>query len=130
MKQLFRLVHQTARDRAQEAVRNAPDGYICTIAEPTRTLDQNSALWPLLTEISKQVNWHGMMLSEDDWKDIFSATLKKQRSAPNLDGTGFVIFGQRTSQMTKKEFSDLLTLATAFAAEHGVKCELLSHQNV
>ena len=120
MKQTFCLVHDTARQRALHAVQNAPEGYAVTIGEPTRTLEQNAALWPVLEEISAQVEWCGAKLSEEEWKDVFTATLKGQKSVPNLDRTGFIILGQRTSKMGKKEFSDLLELANAFAAQHGV----------
>ena len=119
-KQVFRLVNGTARERAAAACQEAPEGYIVIISEPTRTLDQNAALWPLLHEIADKVEWCGMKLTADDWKDIFSASLHGQRSVPNLDKSGFVILGRRTSKMTKGEFSDLITLAEAFAAEHGV----------
>jgi NinB protein. len=40
---------------------------------------------------------------------------------PNLDGTGFIILGQSTRAMSKKELSNLLELAYAFGAEHDVK---------
>jgi hypothetical protein len=36
---------------------------------------------------------------------------------PNLEGTGFVALGLSTSKMSKREFSDLLELVNAFAAE-------------
>ena len=108
-----------SRDRALQAVRNAPDGMCVVIKEPTRTLEQNSALWPLLAAISEQVDWYGQRLTPEEWKDVFSAALKKQKVVPGLDG-GFVVCGQRTSKMGKREFSDLLELANAFAAERGV----------
>lgn len=118
---IFRLVHAEARNRASQACQEAPDGYIVKIVEPTRTLDQNAALWPLLDEISAQVDWHGQKLSAEDWKHVFTSALRKLRVVPNLDGTGFVALGQSSKTMTKREFSELLELATAFAAEHGVK---------
>jgi len=43
-KRIFRLVHAQARALALESVKTAPEGYIVTIQEPTRTLDQNAAL--------------------------------------------------------------------------------------
>ena len=121
MKQIFRLVHDQARQRAQEAIKAAPEGHIVTISEPTRTLDQNSALWPLLEEISKQVDWYGQKLTGEEWKDVLTAGLKKEKVVPGING-GFVVLGQRTSKMNKSEFSDLLELARAFAINHGVKC--------
>jgi len=51
---------------------------------------------------------------------MFTASLKKSRVMPNLDNTGFMILGQRTSKMGKREFSDLLELILAFGAGRGV----------
>lgn len=109
-----------ARERAVHGVRTAPQGYAVTIDEPTRTKEQNAALWPLLDEIAEQVIWCGTKLTNEEWKDIFVATLYGQKSVPNLDKTGFIILGRRTSKMSKRDFSQLLDLIAAFAAEHDV----------
>lgn len=119
-KQTFRLVHPTARQMASRACINAPDGYVVEIKPATRTVLQNSRLWAMLTDISRQVEWHGLKLSPEDWKHIFSAGLKKQRAVPGLDG-GFVVLGQSTSKMTKAEMSELQELMSAFGAVRDVK---------
>lgn len=120
MKKTFTLSHLTARKRALQAVAEAPDGFVVTVSEPTRSLEQNARLWAVLTEVSEQVIWHGKKLAPEDWKHVFSAGLRKMAVVPNLDGTGFVALGQSTSQMSKREFADLMTLIDAFAAERGV----------
>jgi hypothetical protein len=61
-------------------------------------------------------------LSADDWKDLLTASLRKQRSAPGLDG-GFVVFGERTRTYSKAEFSELIELIYAFGAQQGVVFE-------
>lgn len=113
------LAHQTARERAIQAVKEAPDGFVVTVKEGTRSLEQNSRLWALLNDISEQVEWHGEYLNAESWKFIFSAALKKQRAVHGIDG-GFVVLGQSTSRMGKKEFSELIELITAFGIERGV----------
>ena len=118
-KRLWKLTGEVAKKAACREILAAPEGYVVTLAEPTRSLDQNSLLWPLLTEVSKQVDWHGNKLTADEWKDVFSAALKKQKVVPGLDG-GFVVCGQSTSRMSKREFSDLVELIYAFGAERGV----------
>jgi hypothetical protein len=120
MKQYFRLVHSTARQLASRACINAPDGYIVEIKPQTRSLDQNARLWAMLSDVSKQVEWHGQKLASEDWKHIFSASLKQQRAVPGLDG-GFVVLGQSTSKMSIREMSDLMELISAFGAEHNVR---------
>ena len=117
MKQTFILAHPIARQRAIDAVKQAQEGFVVTVAEPTRNLEQNAALWAILHEISEGVDWHGRKLSPEDWKNVFTASLKRMDVVPNLEGTGFVALGQSTSSMSKREFSDLLELANAFAAE-------------
>ncbi len=120
MRRTFHLVHKQARQRALEALQDAPDGYVVTIHEPTRNLEQNAALWAALSDISKQVEWYGQRLTPEEWKDVFTASLKRQKVVPGLDG-GFVVCGLSTSKMGKSEFSQLLDLAYAFGAEKEVK---------
>lgn len=90
------------------------------LKEKTRSLDQNALLWPLLNEVSRQVIWHGKRLSREEWKDVFTAALKKQTVVPGIDG-GFVVCGRSTSLMSKAEFSELIELIYAFGAQQGVK---------
>ena len=118
-KRIWKLTGEVAKKAACREILAAPEGYIVTLAEPTRTLGQNSLLWPLLTDVSKQVDWYGNKLTADEWKDVFSAALKKQKVVPGLDG-GFVVCGQSTSRMSKREFSDLVELIYAFGAGRGV----------
>jgi hypothetical protein len=118
-KLFYILSHTEARKNAQRAIMEAPDGYIVEIKPNNRTLEQNSLLWGMLTDISRQVDWYGNKLTQEEWKDVFSASLKKQKVVPGLDG-GFVVCGQSTSNMSKKEFADLIELMNSFAAERGV----------
>lgn len=119
-KQKFILAHDIARSRAVQAVQNAPAGYHVEIREANRNLEQNAAMWAMLTDISEQVLWHGIKLTPEEFKDLLSAGLVKSRVVPNIEGNGFVILGQRTSKMTKREMSDLLELISAFGAERSV----------
>ena len=86
----------------------------------TRSDRQNRRMWAMLTDISRQVDWHGQKLTPCEWKDVFSAALHRQKVVPGLDG-GFVVLGQRTSKMTKAEMSELQELMSAFGAEHSVR---------
>jgi len=118
---MYRLVHRQARQRAVQGVLDAPDGHVVTIKPPTRSLEQNAALWAMLNDVAAQVVWHGRKLDSACWKHIFTSSLKRQDVVPNLEGTGFVVLGQSTSKMTKAEMSDLLELISAFGAQHNVK---------
>lgn len=121
---MYRLVHKEARQRAVRAVLEAEEGYIVTIKPPTRSLEQNSALWSYLNDIASQVVWHGRKLDSASWKAMFTASLKQYEVVPNLDNTGFVVLGQSTSKMSKAEMSSLLELIQAFGAQHDVRWTL------
>lgn len=92
---------------------------VLEVKPETRSSEQNRRLWAMLTDVSSQVDWYGQKLSPEDWKHIFTASLKKTRAVPGIDG-GIVVLGQSTSRMTKAEMCDLQTLIEAFAAERGV----------
>lgn len=94
---------------------------LCIEVKPkTRSLEQNSRMWAMLTDVSKQVDWYGRRLTPEEWKHVFSASLKKQDVVPGLDG-GFVVLGLSTSKMSVKEMTDLMDLVEAFGAERGVR---------
>ena len=113
----FVLSHSLARKRALEAVQAAQDGMVVSIDQPKRTNEQNALLWPLLHDISNTVNWYGNKLTEEEWKDVFTAALKRQKVVPGIDG-GFVVIGTSTRKMGKKMFSELIDLIQAFKAQH------------
>lgn len=101
--------------------RALPGGpVLVALGRPKRTLDQNDKMWACLTDISRQVNWYGEKLTPEEWKDVLTAGLKKQKAVPGIDG-GFVVLGAHTSRMTKAEMAELIELILAFGAEHDVK---------
>lgn len=116
------LDSKARREQAAKWVWNAPVGTRVTFAEAKRSTDQNSIMWASLTEIARQVPWHGVTLSADDWKLIFMASLNQEmRLVPNLDGNGFVNLGRSSSNLSKAEMGDLLEVIFAFGAKHGVE---------
>ena len=128
MKQTFILAHTLARQRALEAVRNAPEGFAVTVAEPARNLSQNAAQWPILEAFAEQLQWpvNGKMerLTAEEFKDILTAAFRREtvRVAMGLDG-GMVMLGARTSTMGKREFSEWLDFLHATAAARGIELD-------
>ena len=116
----YLLLDKSSRQVAIQAVLTAPDGYVCEVKSATRTTEQNKLLWAILRDVSSQVIWHGRKLTCEEWKDIFTATLKQQESIPGIDG-GFVILGRSTRNMTKNEIADLIELIYAFGSMQEVK---------
>ena len=90
------------------------------VRQATRSTEQNARMWALLSDVSKQVDWYGQKLAPEEWKDVFSASLKKQKAVPGIDG-GFVILGQRTSKMSVREMGELMELIEAFGSDRGVR---------
>ena len=91
-------------------------------------------MWPLLRDISKQVQWqvNGALtfMDEYDWKDVFTAALKKHnRIAMGIDG-GFVFLGMRTSKAKKSEIIDLIEMIYAFGSERDVKWSEECHAEI
>ena len=122
-KQLFRLVHAEARKRAAQACQSAPDGHIVTVAEPSRTLEQNAAQWPYLEGFSQQkelcINGAMVKGTRDDWKDVLTGCYSGETRMAVFDGR-VVMLPQRTSRMGKKVFSDWMEFLVAMAAQSGV----------
>lgn len=117
-------------DKAKLALDN---GYAveisCKPLKKTRSLQANAAMWAALTDISRQVVWHGNRLSPEDWKEVISAGLRQQRAVPGIDG-GFVVLGVRTSKMSIKEMANMIELAICFGEQNGVKFSAPKHLEV
>ena len=123
-KKIFRLAHLTARKLACQAVAEAPEGYVVTISEPSRTLEQNAAQWPYLAGFAgqKQLCLNGVMqwVTDDDWKDVLTGVYRGETRMAAFDGK-VIMLPQRTSQMGKKVFSDWMEFLVAMAAQSGVE---------
>lgn len=122
---VLKLTGQQARFAACRLINEAPEGYVVKITEPSRTLEQNALLWPLLTCFAKQTKWpvNGVMswMDEDAWKDVLSAAFEQEsvQLAEGLNG-GTVMLGRRTSQYGKKRFSEFIEFIYAAGSSRGV----------
>ena len=81
-------------------------------------------MWANLEDIAQQVVWYGQKLDKQEWKDVLTAGLKKQKIVPGIEG-GFVVIGARTSKMTVAEMNELIELAVMFGTQQGVKFRAL-----
>lgn len=118
---LLILQSSAERARATNYVAKAPAGTRVEFKAPKRSLPQNDMMWSMLSDIARQLPWHGIRLAADDWKLIFLEALKREvRMVPNLDGNGFVNLGRSSSDLSKDEMSQLIELIAAFGAQHGI----------
>ena len=114
------IVSDVDRKRVNGWVAKAPPGTMIAFKKhDARSIEQNSRMWAMLTDISEQVDWHGEKLTPLEFKDLLTAGLKQSRVINGIDG-GFVVLGQHTSSMTKSEMAELIELIEAFGAQQGV----------
>jgi len=122
MRKLFILSHDIARKRALEAVNSAPNGYRVEVREPKRGLEQNSAMWAHLSDISEQTTHQGRKYDAETWKSIFLNALgQEMRFVPTLDGKSVFPLGMRSSELSKREMSELIEFIIAWGVQNGVK---------
>lgn len=115
------LANDMIRHRAIEWIKRAPNDTRVEFKERKRSLPQNARMWAMLTDVARQVPWHGQKLSADDWKLLFLDALNAEiRFVPNIDGRGFVNLGRSSSDLSLREMNDLMALIEAFGANHNV----------
>ena len=132
-RQVYILAHDLARARAVEAVKAAPSGFSVTVAEPTRTLEQNAAQWPYLAGFAaqKQLCINGVMhwVTDEDWKDVLTAVYSGELRMAMFDGK-VIMLPQRTSKMGKKVFGEWMDFLIAMAAQSGIEPIYKSEQRI
>lgn len=123
MKQHYVLAHTTARQRAMQAVKDAPDGWGVVLSEPSRSLAQNALIHAVLTEAGDMIGWKfsGQTVDLDDLKSIFMAAYRKASGADTrfvvgVDGQP-VILNWRTRDLSKKEASEFTEMVYAWMVE-------------
>lgn len=115
------LTSNAEREKVIAWVRQAPYGCRVELKHAKRTVPQSDRMWGMLTDVARQIPWHGVKLRADDFKLIFLDALRQElRMVPNLAGNGFVSLGRSSSDLSKTEMSDLMELIAAFGAERGV----------
>lgn len=120
----YNLISEQVKNNAINFIKQLPvdnkKPLVIEIKERTRSLDQNAKLWACLNDVSSQVVWYGEKLTAEEWKHVFTASLKQQKTTAGIGG-GVVVLGQSTSRMTVKQLRDLIEVIHAFGAEKGVK---------
>ena len=109
------------RQRAIHWVTKAPWGVKIEFKTVKRTLDQNSRMWAMLTDVATQATHMGKRYTPDQWKALFMAACgNKVQFLPSLDGSTFIPWGDRSSDLSKEEMTELIEFILAWGAEHQV----------
>jgi hypothetical protein len=116
---------QADRARALRWVEQAPFGMAVEFKDKNRSGDQNSAMWSLLTQITRQRPHHnGVKMSAVLWKAVFMQALGAELvMLPTLECDGLFPFGHRSSKLTVPQMSDLIELMLSWAAKEGLVIE-------
>ncbi|MDB5584342.1 MAG: hypothetical protein JWR80_9518 [Bradyrhizobium sp.] len=119
--QTVRLVGDTQRAYAKRLIDEAEAGYIVQIGAPTRTLDQNAKMHPMIEDIKRQVPAMATFTVEQIKLRFLDALGTELTFLPKLEGEGLFPVGLRSSTLTKGQFSGLIELLYQFGAKYGVR---------
>lgn len=119
MSQTVIIRGEDQRRLAKHLIDRAPTDAVVTIKEGTRTPDQNSKFYAMLSDISRSKP-QGRKHTPDVWKALMMKACGHQvQFALGIDGEPFPI-GFRSSQLSKAQMSDLIEFMYQFGAENGV----------
>jgi hypothetical protein len=109
-----------------EHIRDRKEPVEVEVRDPTRNSSQNRILHASLTDIATQAAWKGEKLSVDVWKRLALGAWMRESGRqplmiPALDGKGFDIIYERSSNLSVKECSEFLEWVLALGSELGVK---------
>ncbi len=117
---LFTLNGTVDRDRAARTIAAAPAGTRVEVKSAKRSLDQNSKLWAMLSEVAQRREHCGRKYTPDRWKAIFMhAWGREVEFIPSLDEKTFIPWNYSSSDLTKAEMSELIEFIVAWGAENG-----------
>jgi hypothetical protein len=134
----FILVHEIARARAVEAVREAPDGWTVLVREPQKSRDQEEKYHAMIGDIARHYEFCGRHWDAEDMKRLLIDQFKRDtvsdpdfvdewkamgsvEMAPSLDGMGVVALGTQSRRFPKKLASGFVEWLYAFGSEHDVQ---------
>lgn len=127
-RQQFFLRNEQVRSNSVEFIRNLPTDekkpLVVSIRPITRTLEQNSKLHAMLSDIAKQCEFQGKRRDIDTWKAIFVSAHKiatggQAEMAIGLEGE-VINLRESTAQMGVKRLASLITYIEAWGIENGV----------
>lgn len=118
---LISICSNADRDRATKWIAQAPAGTRIEFKAAKRSLEQNSRMWAMLTDVATQKEHAGRKYTPDQWKILFMhACGREVQFIPALDNSTFIPWGQSSSDLSKSEMTELIEFIFAWGAEHGV----------
>ena len=121
MRRAVYLNSPSNRAYAKRLVDLADDGDVMSLSKPTRSLEQNSRLWPMLEDLRSQIPALNTYSTDDIKLRFLNALGVEMRFLPCLEGEGAFPVGLRSSTLTKDQFSALIELLFEYGSRHGVE---------
>ena len=120
-KQTFVMAHAQARQRAVQAVQQAPEGFVVVVSPATRNSDQNAKFHSICGDIAKSgMQWAGKKRTAAQWKVLLVsghavATKEGADMVPGMEGE-FVNLRESTALMSVRRAASLIEYSIAFCA--------------
>jgi len=123
---IIQLLGDQTRRVACEMIQRVPDGWICKIDKPRRTLQQSSRFWAVCGDVAKSgFIWGGSTLPKDDWHTLFLSAwnIAEHRPARLVIGleNELVNLIPQSRSLTVEQMSSLIDYCTAWAVMHGIE---------
>jgi hypothetical protein len=126
---LIVITTQADRRKAAAWVHKTPPGTRIEFKASKRTLPQNDRMWAMLTDVATQADHNGRRYTPDQWKCLFMHACGRDiQFLPSLDGSTFIPWGNRSSDLSKEEMSELIEFIFAWGSEHNVTFHELNKQ--
>lgn len=114
----FILINDSVRQRAKQAIDDAPVGYSCVIKEATRSNYQSAKFHAICGDLAKLgLDWAGKKRNLDEWKVLLVsghavATKHDAEVIEGLEGE-LVSIRESTASMSKARSSSLIEYSLA-----------------
>lgn len=97
-----------------------------SVKPETRRGAQNRLLHAAITDVAEQMQWCGKRWPVLVWKRLLTAAWLRAKGEhaemiPAIDGNGFDVIYEKTSELSVADCADLITYIHAFGAENAVK---------
>lgn len=114
-----------ALSKRQEAVKLGKPLKVTVTEEDKRTDAQNRMMHSMFGDLAKQVKWHGVSFNLETWKRLCMASWlrsieEKPQLIPALDGNGFDIVYEKTSELGVKRGAALIEWVSFYGDSEGV----------
>lgn len=109
------------RRLAKDLIDKAPDNAVVRISEAKRSLEQNSKLWAMLSDISR-AKPEGRTHTPEMWKCLFmNACGHEVQFLNGLESGNPFPVGFSSSRLKVSEMRDLIEFIAAYGARHNVR---------